>query len=385
MLLEGGCGPQLANEWGRFGAGEQNGAVLPSCEVLTVGRPGSGTPGADEPSTNRPVARAARLLRRGGLVAFPTETVYGLGANAFDDDAVGRIFEAKQRPASDPLIVHLAGVEDVDEVVAEWSAAAVLLAGAFWPGPLSLVVPRHERVPSRVTAGGPAVAVRVPAHPVARDLIRAAGVPVAAPSANRFGRISPTTADHVVEELGDRIELVLDAGPTPLGVESTVVDLTGTVPVLRRPGGVTLEDLRSVVPAIEVAHRSVLAPGQAATAPGELLAHYSPATPVVLVEAGDEVLEQLVAAAVSVGIAARRLPLSSDASAAARELYAAMRAADRPGIDLLLAPTVDPEGLGRAVNDRLYRAAHGRVVTDAAPGTVARLGAIAACAPPRES
>lgn len=350
--------------------------MSPSCEVVAVDPAGLGLGSSIGSDPVDPIERAARLLRHGGLVAFPTETVYGLGADALVDAAVERVFAAKQRPAHDPLIVHLAGVEDVGLVVSEWPDAAAALAEAFWPGPLSLVLARQPSVPARVTAGGPAVAVRVPAHPVARRLIRAAGVPIAAPSANRFGRISPTTAAHVVEELGDRIDLVLDAGPTPLGVESTVVDLTGAVPLLRRPGGVTLEDLRRVIPRLEVAHRSVVAAGRAASAPGELIAHYSPATPVVLVEAGDDVVDQLVERSAAAGIVARRLVLGPDSSIAAQQLYATLRAADRVDTDVVLARPVDPDGLGRAVNDRLYRAAHGRIVTDATPGTIARLVAI---------
>jgi len=317
--------------------------------------------------------RAGTLLASGGLVAFPTETVYGLGAHAFDVAAVRAVFAGKGRPATDPLIVHLADVERVAEVVAIWPPAAALLAERFWPGPLTMVLPRSASVPDEITAGRDSVAVRVPAHPVTTAVLRAAGVPVAAPSANRFGRISPTTAAHVASELHGAYDLLLDGGPTPLGVESTVVDLTGDRPVLLRPGGVTLEDLRLVLGEVEHTERVATEEHLDAAAPGMFLRHYAPTTPLVLVEGDAASVEQLRLALVADGAAAHVVELPEDDAAAARGLYSSLRAADGLGVDLLLTRVVDPAGLGRAVNDRLFRAAHGRVVADASAATLARL------------
>ncbi|MCX6021204.1 MAG: L-threonylcarbamoyladenylate synthase, partial [Chloroflexi bacterium] len=222
------------------------------------------------------IATAAAVLRRGGTVAFPTETVYGLGANALDPEAVERVFAAKGRPSYDPLIVHLASAADLPQVVRSVPEAARLLAAAFWPGPLSLVLPRAAVVPDIVTAGRDTVAVRVPAHPVALALIRAAGVPVAAPSANRFGHTSPTTAAHVLDDLDGRIDLALDGGPAAVGVESTVLDLSGDMPTLLRPGGVTLEQLRAVIGEVATSGNTAIDAHAAAPAPGMLASHYAP-------------------------------------------------------------------------------------------------------------
>jgi L-threonylcarbamoyladenylate synthase len=319
------------------------------------------------------IGRAVRELRAGRLVAFPTETVYGLGAVATDRGAVSAVFRGKGRPATDPLIVHVPSVGAATEVVGRWPDAAQLLAEAFWPGPLTLVLPRAEHIPAEVTAGGPSVAVRVPAHPVATALLRAVDLPVAAPSANRFGRVSPTTAEHVRVELDGVYSLLLDAGPTPLGVESTVVDLTGDTPRMLRPGGVTLEHLQDVLGEVQHTERAVAAEGQATSSPGELLRHYAPTTPLVLVEGPLELRDLLVDALTAAGVDARPLDLPTDPHAAARGLYAALRAADAVGATALLARTLEPAGLGRAVNDRLFRAAHGRVVLDASPSTVERI------------
>ena len=324
------------------------------------------------------IERAAQELRSGRLVAFPTETVYGLGAVATDRDAVAAVFRGKGRPATDPLIVHVPSVDAAREVVAVWPAAAQQLADSFWPGPLTLVLTRAGHIPPEVTAGGPSVAVRVPAHPVAAALLRAVARPVAAPSANRFGRVSPTTAEHVRAELHGVYSLLLDAGATPLGVESTVVDLTGPVPRMLRPGGVTLEDLQAVLGEVHHVERSVAAEDQATSSPGELLRHYAPTTPLVLVEGSADLRDHLAEALSAAGIEAAPLDLPVDAAEAARWLYAALRAADEGGASVLLACTLDPSGLGRAVNDRLFRAAHGRVVLDASEATVERLRGLVA-------
>jgi L-threonylcarbamoyladenylate synthase len=319
-----------------------------------------------------PVTRAAEVLRRGGLVAFPTETVYGLGANARDAAAVARIFEAKGRPANNPLIVHVAGVEDLGPLVRGWPEEAARLAARFWPGPLTLVLPRGPAVPDVVTAGGPTVAVRVPAHPVALALLRAAGAPVAAPSANRSSRLSPTRAEHVLADLDGRIDLVLDGGPCPGGIESTVLDLTVTPPRLLRPGLIEPGALKEVVG--PVAHPGTPSGVEAAPlpSPGMLARHYAPRTPLVCVEGdGRELVEALSEGGSRIGWVTwfstggpsdRPLPgvvhmqLPADPAGYAAGLYHALHRLDRQGLDHLvvaLPPDTD-EWLG--VRDRLRRA-----------------------------
>jgi L-threonylcarbamoyladenylate synthase len=227
------------------------------------------------------IRRAAAVIQAGGLVAFPTETVYGLGTNALDAAAVARIFEAKGRPSTNPVIVHVADTAQVLNVAAEWPETAERLAARFWPGPLTIVVPRWPGLPDVVTAGGPTVAVRRPDHPVAAALIREAGVPVAAPSANRSTELSPTRAEHVLKGLDGRIDLILDGGPCPGGIESTVVDVTGGVVRLLRPGLITVPMLEEVCGKVELASRE--RPDAAARSPGRMAKHYSPRTPLVLV------------------------------------------------------------------------------------------------------
>lgn len=338
------------------------------------------------------IGDAAAIIRRGGLVAFPTETVYGLGAAALDAEAVQRIFDAKGRPSTDPLIVHVAGVDHLALVARDVPPIALTLAHRHWPGPLTLVLPKQPVVPLIVTADRDTVAVRVPAHPVARALIEACGVPIAAPSANRFSRPSPTTAAHVVEELQGRVDLVLDAGPTPVGVESTIVDCSVTPPRLLRPGGVTREQLRAEVPDLVVVERSGDA-GESQIAPGQLLRHYAPSAPLTLV-VGDAAAVQmrivadarrLAAMGERVGILgpeedvlAVTAPLTALATSgrvllqaygrrahpalAARDLFAALRALDARSPTVMLAAGIGNEGIGAAVRDRLTRAAEGRVV-----------------------
>lgn len=338
------------------------------------------------------IAEAARMLVAGGLVVFPTETVYGLGANALDAAAVAGIFDAKERPHTDPLIVHLASATDLPRVAASVPADAAALAAAFWPGPLTLIMPRHADVPAIVTAGLPNVAVRVPAHPVAHALLVVAAVPVAAPSANRFSRPSPTTAAHVLADLDTRVDLVLDGGATDIGVESTIVDCTVSPPVVRRAGGVPLEALAAVVPGIAAADQ-VAEADTAQLAPGQLLRHYAPAAHLTVYDgtlaagvarvarevrqltasgtrvgvlAPDEALTALapeLAARAAVGrvIVASLGPRDSGA-AAARVLFACLRSLDAAGVDVILALGPVRNGLGVAVWDRLRRAAEGRVV-----------------------
>jgi L-threonylcarbamoyladenylate synthase len=336
---------------------------------------------APEPSV---VAEAAAVIRAGGLVAFPTETVYGLGANALSADAVAGIFRAKGRPVHDPLIVHLADPAQLPTVVAGVPAVAGVLAEAFWPGPLTLVLPRGPRIPPAVTAGGPTVAVRVPSHPVARALIAAAGVPVAAPSANRFGRVSPTSAQHVLADLDGRIDVVLDGGRTTVGVESTVLSLAGDVPVILRPGGVSREALCAVLGEVAV-RQEVVAEDETLVSPGTTLKHYAPRARVTLYRGDREaVLAVMQAAARRHAAAGERVgvliaeedaaafdalpvvcePVGSTQALAgvARRLYGALRALDAAGVTVILARDFGSEGLGLAIRDRLTRAAAGQVV-----------------------
>jgi L-threonylcarbamoyladenylate synthase len=303
------------------------------------------------------LARAANGLRAGKLVVFPTETVYGLGANAFDADAVGRIFAAKGRPSRNPLIVHVPDATRVHAVAGSWPEAAVRLAAAFWPGPLTMVVPKAKAIPDAVSAGGTSVGVRCPAHPVARALLAAAGVPVAAPSANRSGGLSPTTAAHVVASLGDRVDVVLDGGPCHGGLESTVVDLTGPVPRLLRPGLVRVGMLEAIVGRVEVAHTFACGDDDIPLpSPGLLAKHYAPATKLEAAESDGEA-DQLEAIYRCAGmVVARWRPLGTPEQVAAK-LYAELHTLDESGFDRIIATLPPPSDEWRAVRDRLLRAA----------------------------
>lgn len=346
--------------------------------------------------------RAAAILRAGGLVAMPTETVYGLGANALDAEAVARIFEAKERPAWDPVIVHIAGPDPKTDLKAdpktdqgstmftglvnEVPETARRLMDAFWPGPLTLLLPRSPVVPDVVTAGRPLVGVRMPAHPVALELIRRAGVPVAAPSANRFGRTSPTTAAHVLEDLDGRIDAVLDAGPTLHGVESTVLDPCQSPMVIYRPGAVTAAQIQEVAGAVEVfksGKKLERTPKEALPSPGVGLRHYAPRARLVLVEGSlAELGARLMEAALAwpekrLGVmlpAEVSVPDGLDAAPGhkwrrwawgrwaapeelARNLYAGLRALDAQGCTVILCPVPPAEGVGAAIRDRLLKAA----------------------------
>jgi L-threonylcarbamoyladenylate synthase len=320
------------------------------------------TPDRPEPDV---IADAAACLRRGGLVAFPTETVYGLGGAALDRAAVRRLFAAKGRPADDPLIVHIASAEHLAPLVAARPHVVDVLAARFWPGPLTLVLRRSPLVPDEVTAGLDTVAVRVPAHPVAHALLAAAGIPVAAPSANLFSRPSPTMAAHVLQDLDGRIDLVLDGGPTQVGVESTVLDLSRDVPEVLRPGAVTLDMLRLLVPGVRL-RTAAEAPGPQRS-PGLLTKHYSPRAPLTLYEGAPErVLERIrqdVATAEAAGRRVGLLVADDDAAVMASRLYAALRELDAAGVDEIFARLPPASGgLSEAVADRLRRAAAGRIV-----------------------
>ena len=307
---------------------------------------------------------AAEIIRGGGLVAFPTETVYGLGANALNPDAVARIFEVKQRPSFDPLIVHIATRASLDRLAETISLGDHRLMDVFWPGPLTLVLPKREIVPDIVTAGLSTVAIRMPAHPVAQALIREAGVPIAAPSANPFGYVSPTCAQHVLDGLGDHVDLILDGGPCQIGVESTIVSMVGTWTELLRPGSVTLAELREVIGPVVRAAAS-----QTVVAPGQLPRHYATRTPVTVLAAqgvrpvvhGHERAGLLAMS--PLGQADERfcaievLSAAGDLREAARHLFAALRRLDTLGLDRLYAEPCDEQGLGLAIMDRLRRCA----------------------------
>ncbi|MCE9563065.1 MAG: threonylcarbamoyl-AMP synthase [Planctomycetes bacterium] len=308
------------------------------------------------------IAKAADYLRTGRLVAFPTETVYGLGANALDPEAVRSIFAAKGRPASNPVIVHVAEPSQVVNVAAQWPETAAQLAAKFWPGPLTIVVPKKHGVPDEVTAGGPTVAVRCPNHVVARELIRVAGVPIAAPSANRSTELSPTRAEHVFKSLNGRIDLILDGGPCAGGIESTVVDVTGPVVRLLRHGLITVPMLEEVVGLVDLPSRGYEPLGSVARSPGQMAKHYSPRTPVVLAQDADAEHQRLRDAGfrvISVGfdlIWDYRF-ISNDPAEYATDLYAILHELDEAGFDRIVIelPPDTPEWA--AVRDRLTRAA----------------------------
>jgi L-threonylcarbamoyladenylate synthase len=309
------------------------------------------------------VARAGAVLRGGGLVAFPTETVYGLGGNALDEGAVRRIFAAKGRPADNPLIVHIGEWRALATVAAAVPPLAARLAEQFWPGPLTLVVDAAPAVPAVTRGGLSTVAVRMPDHPVALALLEAAGVPVAAPSANRSGRPSPTTAAHVAADLGDAVDVLVDGGPCRVGVESTVVDARGEAPIVLRQGAVSIEEL---LPAGSVPPPS---PAELAASPGTRYRHYAPGCRVEIAPAGGgpERAAALAAGGHSVGLVAtapaeppvRTLATFDDAETLARVLYEALRASEDVGVDVVVVEGVPERGIGRAVMDRLRRAAAG--------------------------
>lgn len=330
------------------------------------------------------VTRAADLLRAGGLVAFATETVYGLGANALSPEAVAGIFAAKQRPSWDPLIVHLSSTEQlstVAQIPSELAPRIAALTRAFWPGPLTLLLPRASAIPDAVTAGRELVGIRVPAHPAAHALLAAVGLPIAAPSANLFGHTSPTTAAHVLADLDERIDAVLDAGPTSIGVESTVLDPTQTPMVLYRPGAVTAEQLTAVtgvavqrfVPDTE----AEVQPPASMPSPGVGIRHYAPRARLILVAGSVTALQAALHAAISdscdtsVGVL---LPCGwslrgdadlhpwgrwDDPEGLAATLFSGLRALDDRGVSLILCPLPDPGGIADAIRDRLQKASRG--------------------------
>jgi L-threonylcarbamoyladenylate synthase len=327
---------------------------------------------------------AAEVLRAGGLVAFPTETVYGLGADATNPAAVAQIFAAKGRPSDNPLIVHVADPAEIGPLVADVPAAAERLMNRFWPGPLTLVLPSRGVVAPNVTAGLDTVAVRMPAHPVSRLLIQLAGVPVAAPSANRSGRPSPTRAAHVLEDLYGRVDIIIDAGETGVGLESTVVDLTCEPPEILRPGGVTAEEVASVMgPVGFKIHHPDLELGEAPRSPGMKYTHYAPRAEVIIVAGPDqEVVQKINDLAYEFAEEGKRVGVMAtaenrgaylapvvmevgakeDLAQIATALFGTLRSFDQHQVDVVLAEAVPEVGIGVAIMNRLRKAAGGRVL-----------------------
>jgi len=307
---------------------------------------------------------AAEVIRKGGLVAFPTETVYGLGGDAFNPDAVARIFEVKERPSFDPIIVHIADFKDIRRLCRKVDERAKILAERFWPGPLTIVLKKSEKVPDIVTAGLDTVAVRMPSHPVARKLIEYSKTPIAAPSANLFGRLSPTTAEHVKEQLGERIDIIIDAGRCEVGVESTVIDLTKE-PTILRLGGTPVEEIEKVIGRV-----GILTHSDKPRSPGQLSKHYSPKTPLriikekVVIEHGkkagllafrqpdDEIAKRFE----KIEVLSNSDDLNEALRQAAQNLFSALHRLDKANLDVIYAERVPEIGLGKAIMDRLRKA-----------------------------
>jgi L-threonylcarbamoyladenylate synthase len=314
------------------------------------------------------IHQAAEIIKRGGIVAFPTETVYGLGADAFNPLAVARIFEVKKRPYFDPLIVHVANYNDLDNLVIEIPSNAKKLMERFWPGPLTVVLLKKENVPDIVTAGLPTVAIRMPKHSMTLSLIELAGSPIVGPSANPFGYLSPTTAEHVQDQLGDQIDFILDGGPCEVGVESTIVSFFEKWPMLLRPGGVPLEEIESIIGRVE------LSPGnkEKPSAPGMLPRHYAPRTPIVL-DWSKKNFDSY--SGKKIGLIVFQKPKNflkfhqvevlsekGDFREAAANLFSAIRRLDALNLDLILAEAIPEVGLGRAIMDRLRRASGNQLI-----------------------
>ena len=328
------------------------------------------------------MALAGQVIIEGGLVAFPTETVYGLGANALNAEAVERIFKAKERPANDPVIIHIEDLEQLNLIARDIPDIAYDLAETFWAGALTMVLKRSQHVPDIVTAGQDTVAVRMPAHPIALSLIQIAGVPIAAPSANRFGRPSPTSAVHVMHDLAGRVDVVLDGGNTHIGVESSIIDLTSPVPTMLRPGGISLEELRRHLPSLAFRPQHIL-DDHIAPSPGTLLKHYSP-NAEMLVYSGEsdavwDAMRQKASALLAKkckvgimvldedvnhceGIVAQYVLLGRDKEAMAATLFSGMRELDAAEMDVILVRAPEQKGLGLAVYDRLKRSAEGNII-----------------------
>lgn len=327
------------------------------------------------------IKEAASLLQANEVVAFPTETVYGLGANALSDEAVDKIYEAKGRPSDNPLIVHISTIEQLHQIARDISEQANQLIEKFWPGPLTLIFKRKENaVSKKVTAGLETVAIRMPSHPVALALITASGLPIAAPSANLSGKPSPTLAKHVADDLTGKIAGILDGGATGVGLESTVLDCSGKVPVILRPGGVTKEQLEKVCGVVEV-DRAILEEGQAPKSPGMKYKHYAPMAPLTIVNGTMEFIQSLInekqTEGLKVGILTtteRENQYNADEiiscgtrenlETVANKLYDVLRLFDESGVDVIFSESFPNEGIGQAIMNRLTKAAGHRIITE---------------------
>lgn len=323
---------------------------------------------------------AAKLLRENEAVAFPTETVYGLGANAMDDEAIAKIFEAKGRPSDNPLIVHIGTKSQLDGIVKEIPPVAEKLMAHFWPGPLTIILPRKEGISERVTAGLNTVGVRMPDHPVALALIEEANVPVAAPSANRSGRPSPTLASHVYEDLNGKIAGIVDGGATGVGVESTVIDCTSTVPTILRPGGITKEQLEAVIGTVSL-DPALKDEKEKPKSPGMKYTHYAPKAPLSIVEGSREFIQQLVDEKKEEGFKVGVLTteeyqhiynadvilscgVRSDLASVATKLYDVLRTFDASEVDVIFSESFPNEGIGNAIMNRLTKAAGHHIIIE---------------------
>ena len=307
------------------------------------------------------VEDAVRLLQAGQVVAIPTETVYGLAGNAYNETALAKIFEAKERPTFDPLIVHIAEIDQLDDVAKDIPEAAYRLAQAYWPGPLTMILPKKDCIPDLATSGLPSVAVRFPSHPVARRIIKESGLPLAAPSANLFKHVSPTTALHVAEQLGDRIAGIVDGGPCQVGVESSIVSLTGNTPAILRPGAIAPEMVKDILGEV-IVKTSSSQPGKPMTAPGQCDTHYRPQVPLYYGEVPQGYALPKRTARIAFGNGAGPIPETVNLSKAGNmveataNLYALMHELDNPDYDLILVDPIPNIGIGMALNDRLKRA-----------------------------
>lgn len=339
----------------------------------------------DEPDIKE-IRKAAAIIRKGGLVAFPTETVYGLGANALDGEAVDKIFRIKKRPSSDPIIVHISDMDQLETVVKAVPELARGLAERFWPGPLTMIMQRSDYIPANVSAGLPTVAVRMPSHKVSIALIRESGVPIAAPSANIFSRPSSTKAQHIIDDFSDSVDMILDGGDSTIGLESTVLDLTSDPPVLLRPGGTSMEELKQVIPDLQFGPKYIkIDESKASISPGMLTKHYSPRAKLLLFkgtvgkvrERMRESITELLNEGKKVGVLhptediqifkdldveTVNLGSESDLEAVGRNLFSGMRDLDNHGLDVILVRSLNSEGLGLAILDRMIRASEGKII-----------------------
>jgi L-threonylcarbamoyladenylate synthase len=313
------------------------------------------------PAISKNIKKASEIIRKGGIVAFPTETVYGLGADAFNSHAVARVFEVKNRPRFDPVIVHINPLIDIEQLCLKIDERAKKLMEKFWPGPLTIILQKSSKIPDIITAGLPAVAVRMPSHPVALELIKEAGIPIAAPSANPFGYLSPTTAEHVNEQIGEKVDLILDDGKCPIGIESTVIDITKKEPILLRPGGLPLEDIEHVIGKVKISDVSPERPHS----PGQLPCHYSPYTPIKILENKKFTIPRgkkvglLAFNSLDVELPYVKVEVLSpqgDLREAAANFFSCLHRLDGAGLDIIFAEPIEEVNLGQAIMERLRRA-----------------------------